>query len=151
MQNTWTVTLVFLLLELLPFMCEQFSCPLHNFKTAWHIFMKLHTKVKHHEAMCRTHEQLLWLSYFWSYCPMCIYNFRVRSITLRLLNTFSWNFTQTLNIIRQRAEHMSRKWFSYFWSYCPLCVNNFCVCSITFKLLDIFSWVCALTILVSAP
>ena len=36
--------------------CQRFSCPLHNFKTAWHIFMKLHTNVKHHETTCKTHD-----------------------------------------------------------------------------------------------
>ena len=38
---------------------------------------------------------------------MCVNNFRVRSITLKLLDIFSWNFTQTLNTMRQRAEHMN--------------------------------------------
>ena len=33
---------------------------------------------------------------------------RVHSITLKPLDLFSWNFTQTLNTIRRRAEHMNR-------------------------------------------
>ena len=33
---------------------------------------------------------------------------RVRSITLKPLDTFSWNFTQTLNILSRRADHMNR-------------------------------------------
>ena len=35
-------------------------------------------------------------------------NFHVRSITLKPLDIFSWNFTQTLNIIRRRAGHKNR-------------------------------------------
>ena len=35
-------------------------------------------------------------------------NFRVRSITLKPLDIFSWNFTQTLNTMRRHAEHMNR-------------------------------------------
>ena len=67
-------------------------------------------------------------------------NFRVRSIKLKPLDIFSFNFTQTLHTIRRRAEHMNRNSdFPTTWSYCPLCVNNFRVCSITLKPLDIFS------------
>ena len=80
-------------------------------------------------------------------CSFCLFsvcvsvNFRVRSITLKPLDIFSWNFTQMLNTMRQRAEYMNRNsGFSYFWIYCPLCVNNFCVRSISLKPLDLFSW-----------
>ena len=31
-------------------------CPLHNSETVCDIFTKLHTNVKHHKTMCRTHE-----------------------------------------------------------------------------------------------
>ena len=34
--------------------------------------------------------------------------FRVRSITLKPLDIFTWKFTQTLNTIRRRAEHKNR-------------------------------------------
>ena len=71
-------------------------------------------------------------------------NFRVRSITLKPLDIFSWNFTQTLNTIRRRAEHMNHNsGFSTFGviSLCVLTIfNNFRVRSITLKPLDIFSW-----------
>ena len=41
---------------------------------------------------------------------MCVSvnNFRVRSITLKPLYIFSLSFTQMLNTIRRRAEHMNR-------------------------------------------
>ena len=68
------VTLVNLHLELRPFehskyykivTSTMYSCPLY-------IFTKLHTNVKHYETTCRTHEPLLLIAYFWSYCPLNI-------------------------------------------------------------------------------
>ena len=38
---------------------------------------------------------------------MCVNNFRVRSITLKPLDIFSWNFTQMFNTMRGYAEHMN--------------------------------------------
>ena len=35
--------------------CSIISCPLHNWYR-WDIFTKLHTNIKHHETICRTHE-----------------------------------------------------------------------------------------------
>ena len=92
--------------------------------------------------------ELLLVFLLLSYCPLCVNNFRVRSITLKPLDIFSRSFTQTSNTIRQCAEHMNRNsGFPTFelllvfllLSYCPLCVNNFRVRSITLKPLDIFS------------
>ena len=37
----------------------------------------------------------------------CVNNFRVRSITLKLLDIFSWNMTQMLNTMTQLTEHMN--------------------------------------------
>ena len=75
MRNTWTITLIFLLLELLPFMCYQFSCPLYNFKTAWHIFMKLHTNVKHHKQRAEHMNHYSGFPTFWviALCVLIIF------------------------------------------------------------------------------
>ena len=81
----------------------------------------------------------MFLSFLCVRVSVSVNNFRVRSITLKPLDIFSWNFTLRLNTIRRHAEHMSRNCFFYFWSYCPLCVNNFRVRSITLKPLNIFS------------
>ena len=71
---------------------------------------------------------------------MCVNNFRVHSITLKLLDIFSLNFTQTLNAIRGRAEDVKRNsGFPTLGVIALLCVNNFHVSSITLKPLDIFS------------
>ena len=118
MQKTWTVNLVFLLLELLPFVCYQFSCLLHKFKTAWHIFLKLHTNVKPWDNMQNTWTISLVILPAYEVCNgvysfhlfsvcLSVNNFRVRSITLKQLNIFSWNFTQILNTMRRRTEHMN--------------------------------------------
>ena len=60
---------------------------------------------------------------------MCV-NFRVCSITLKPLDIFSWNFTQTLNSSRRRVEHMN-------------CNSGFS----TFGVIAL----CVLTVLVSTP
>ena len=49
-------------------------------------------------------------------------NFRVRSITLKPLNIFSWNFTQTMNTMRRRAEHMNRNSGFSTFEVIALCV-----------------------------
>ena len=68
-------------------------------------------------------------------------NFRVRSITLKPLDIFSWNFTQTLNTMSRRAEHKNRNsGFSTFWVIALCVLTIFRVLSITLKPLHIFSW-----------
>ena len=46
------------------------SCPGHNSKTLWNIFMKLHRCIHHNKTMC--HEQGRQLSHFWflNYFPL---------------------------------------------------------------------------------
>ena len=73
MQNTWTVTLVippaYEVCNAVGYIVFVFSLSLslslsvltifvsaYNFKTAWHIFMKLHTNVKHYDMTRRTHK-----------------------------------------------------------------------------------------------
>ena len=53
---------------------------------------------------------------------MCVNNFRVRSITLKPLDIFSSNFTQTLNTITRRAEHMNRNSGVLTFGVIALCV-----------------------------
>ena len=49
-------------------------------------------------------------------------NFRVPSITLKPLDIFSRNFTQTLNTMRRRAEHMNRNSAFSTFGVIALCV-----------------------------
>ena len=126
---------------------------LYKFKTAWHIYETSHKGSTSWDNMQNTWTVNLVFIYFWSYCPLCVNNFRVRTISLKPLDIFSWNFTQMLNTIRRCAEHMNRNSgytpvirsmqcngvYSFLFWLC-LSDNNFCVRSITLKPLDIFSW-----------
>ena len=49
---------------------SPFSCPGHNSKTLWNIFMKLHRCIHHNKTMC--HEQGRQLLHFWflNYIPL---------------------------------------------------------------------------------
>ena len=49
-------------------------------------------------------------------------NFRVRSITLKPLDIFSWNFTQTINTTRRRAEYINRNSGFSTFGVIALCV-----------------------------
>ena len=62
-------------------------------------------------------------SSFLSVCVcLSVNNFRVRSITLKPLDIFSRNFTQTLNTMRRHAEHMNRNSAFSTFGVIALCV-----------------------------
>ena len=70
---------------------------------------------------------------------MCVYNFHVRFRSLKRLDIFSWNFTQMLNPMRRRAEHMKHKSGFPTLGYIAFCVLTiFNTHSISLKPLDIF-------------
>ena len=75
MQSAGTVTLDCILLELLPFEhCKIATLP--------------HTRVHSRRAQ----EPLLWIAYFWSYCPLrlpFLPQTRVRSVTSKPFEIFS--------------------------------------------------------------
>ena len=79
------------------------SCPSHNSKTLWNIFMKLHRCIHHNKTMC--HEQGRQLLHFWflNYFPLTKFHIvnRVRAITPKPYGIYSWNFTSAcITLIR---------------------------------------------------
>ena len=114
---------------------------------SWNFIETFYTIRRHAEHMNRYSG----FPIFWSYCPLCVNNFCVCSISLKPLDILSWNFTQMLTM-RRHAEHMNHTsgytprirsmhamGYIVFFFVCAS-VNNFCVRSITLKRLDIFSW-----------
>ena len=67
------------------------SCPGHNSKTSWNIFMKLHRCIHHNKMMC--HEQGRQLLHFWflNYFPLTRFHIvnRVQAITPKLYGIYS--------------------------------------------------------------
>ena len=121
------------------------SCPSHNSKTLWNIFMKLHRCIHHNKTMC--HEQGRQLLHFWffNYFPLTKFHIvnRVRPITPKPYGIYSWNFTSAcIILIRCVMNKEDNSCIFGFWIISPLTrfhiVNR--VQAITPKLYGIYSW-----------
>ena len=121
------------------------SCPVHNSKTLWNIFMKLHRCIHHNKTMC--HEQRRQLLHFYapaysknsgralSVTPVrpvrlsirpsvCLSvrtsHFRVRAITTKPYRIYSWNFTGAYITLRRCVMNKEdNSCFFGFWIITP--------------------------------
>ena len=66
---------------------DAISCPLHNLKTVWNIFMILYSYVEQVMTMCRVQERQLTFLDFLSYLPLII-KATMRSILNTVRNIF---------------------------------------------------------------
>ena len=128
MHQSWTVTLVFLLLELLPFVCLQFSCPLHNFKTAWHIFMLL---VTHNIFQLRKSIKIYFqkkkkLCFFFIFLSFLGFSAIQNIIDLYLLLLYMWIIRTyfPLDWVFKIIYILKKHVYAYF-AHVQLCISSF--------------------------
>ena len=98
------------------------SCPEHNSYTIRAINLKLHRWIDLIEEKCSAQEPLLYISYFWSYCPLLFFilnscpehnSYTIRAINLKL---HRW-----IDLIEEKCSAQEPLLCaSYFWSNCPL-------------------------------
>ena len=91
MQCTRTVSLHFIFLELLPFVnFHTSSLSADNSQTIKAINLKLHRWIDLIKEKCSAQEPLLFISYFWSYCPLFIFKLQAcpayTSQTIKAIN-----------------------------------------------------------------
>ena len=79
------------------------SCPGHNSKTLWNVFMKLHRCIHHNKTMCHEQERQLLQFWFLNYFPLILFHIvnRVRAITPKPYKIYSWNFTSACITLRR--------------------------------------------------
>ena len=105
-------------------------CPEHISKSIWDINFKPHKWIDLIKEACSVQEPLLYLHYFWSYCPLYIFfwNFCPEHIS-KSMKARNLKLHTHIELIEEACSAQDPLlYLQYFWSYCPLYIFtlNFC-------------------------